>query len=167
MRAEFVNPFLASLMNVLKTMASLELKPQKPRIKKDEIARGDVSGLIGMIGPTTRGSMSITFDESLALEIMQNMLGERPNGLNEEVTDMVGEITNMVTGGAKRILAESGFDFDMATPVVVSGRGHTIRHKCEGAAVFFSLGQCVYRNLFRVIQRSRWKPLLVHRSQCS
>lgn len=135
MRAEFVNPFLASLMNVLKTMASLELKPQKPRIKKDEITRGDVSGLIGMIGPTTRGSMSITFDESLALEIMQNMLGERPNGLNEEVTDMVGEITNMVTGGAKRILAESGFDFDMATPVVVSGRGHTIRHKCEGAII--------------------------------
>ncbi|MCE7630087.1 chemotaxis protein CheX, partial [Vibrio fluvialis] len=100
MRAEFVNPFLASLLNVLKTMASLELKPQKPRLKKDEIARGDVSGLIGMVGQQTRGSMSITFDESLALEIMQNMLGERPNGLNEEVTDMVGEITNMVTGGA-------------------------------------------------------------------
>ena len=135
MRAEFVNPFLASLMNVLKTMASLELKPQKPRVKKDEIARGDVSGLIGMVGPQSRGSMSITFDEGLALEIMQNMLGERPNGLNEEVTDMVGEITNMVTGGAKRILAESGFDFDMATQIVVSGKGHTIRHKCEGAII--------------------------------
>ena len=79
--------------------------------------------------------MSITFDEGLALEIMENMLGERPNGLNEEVTDMVGEITNMVTGGAKRILAESGFDFDMATPIVVSGKGHTIRHKCEGAII--------------------------------
>ena len=39
---------------------------------------------------SARGSMSITFDEALALEIMQNMLGERPNGLNEEVTDMVG-----------------------------------------------------------------------------
>jgi chemotaxis protein CheX len=48
---------------------------------------------------------------------------------------MVGEITNMVTGGAKRILAESGFDFDMATPVVVSGKGHTIRHKCEGSII--------------------------------
>ncbi len=72
MRAEFVNPFLASLMNVLKTMASLELKPQKPRIKKDEIARGDVSGLIGMVGPQTRGSMSITFDEALALEIIEH-----------------------------------------------------------------------------------------------
>ena len=115
MRAEFVNPFLASLINVLKTMASMELKPQKPRIKKDEIARGDVPGLIGMVGIQSKGSMSITFDEPLALQIMQNMLGERPNSINEEVTDMVGEITNMVTGGAKRILSESGFEFSMAT----------------------------------------------------
>lgn len=111
------------------------IEATKPRVKKDEIARGDVSGLIGMVGTQSRGSMSITFDEGLALEIMENMLGERPNGLNEEVTDMVGEITNMVTGGAKRILAESGFDFDMATPIVVSGKGHTIRHKCDGAII--------------------------------
>ncbi|EEZ41983.1 chemotaxis protein CheX [Photobacterium damselae subsp. damselae CIP 102761] len=48
---------------------------------------------------------------------------------------MVGEITNMVTGGAKRILADKGYDFDMATPAVVSGRGHTITHKCEGAVI--------------------------------
>lgn len=135
MRAEFVNPFLASLINVLKTMASLELKPQKPRVKKDEIARGDISGLIGMVGPQTRGSMSITFDGDLAIEIMHNMLGERPAGLNDEVIDMVGEITNMVTGGAKRILAESGFEFEMATPIVVSGQGHSIRHQCDGAII--------------------------------
>ncbi|KLU99739.1 chemotaxis protein CheX [Photobacterium aphoticum] len=135
MRAEFVNPFLASLLNVLKTMASMDLAPQKPRLKRDHVARGDVSGLIGMIGPTTKGSMSITFDESLALEIMQRMLGERPNGINEEVTDMVGEITNMVTGGAKRMLADQGHDFDMATPAVVSGRGHTITHKCDGTII--------------------------------
>ncbi len=135
MKAEFVNPFLASLLNVVQTMATMELSPQKPRLKKDEIARGDVSGLIGMIGSQTKGSMSITFDEKLALEIMHRMVGERPVGINEEITDMVGEITNMVTGGAKRILADKGYDFDMATPAVVSGRGHTITHKCEGAVI--------------------------------
>jgi chemotaxis protein CheX len=135
MRAEFVNPFLSSLLDVLKTMASVELEPQKALIKEDETSRGDVSGLIGMVGNKTKGSMSITFDENLALEIMQNMLGERANGINEEVTDMVGEITNMVTGGAKRILSESGFEFDMATPIVVSGKNHTIRHKCEGPII--------------------------------
>lgn len=76
-------------------MAQTELKPGKPSLKKDELARGDVSGLIGMVGPQTKGSLSITFDENLALTIMERMLGERPDTVNEEVTDMVGEITNM------------------------------------------------------------------------
>jgi chemotaxis protein CheX len=131
MRAEFVNPFLVSLLHVISTMAQLDLKAGAPRKKNDELARGDVSGLIGMVGPQTRGSFSITFDKSLALEIMRRMLGEAPETINEEVTDMVGEITNMVTGGAKRMLAEKGYDFNMASPVVVSGPSHTISHKTD------------------------------------
>ena len=135
MNVEYVNPFLSSLVNVLSTMANTTIVPGQPRIKKDEVARGDVSGLIGMIGPQTKGSFSVTFEESLALEIMFRMLGERPKSINEEVTDMVGEITNMVTGGAKRILGEKGYEFSMATPVVVSGKGHTITHKTTGAKI--------------------------------
>lgn len=131
MRAEFVNPFLVSLLHVISTMAQLDLKAGAPRKKNDELARGDVSGLIGMVGPQTRGSFSITFDKNLALEIMRRMLGEAPETINEEVTDMVGEITNMVTGGAKRMLAEKGYDFNMASPVVVSGPSHTISHKTD------------------------------------
>ena len=135
MNVEFINPFLSSLINVLSTMAQTQLKTGKPRIKTDEIACGDVSGLIGMVGPQTRGSFSITFDEGLALTIMERMLGERPDAIDEEVTDMVGEITNMVTGGAKNLLGEKGFDFDMATPIVVSGKGHTITHKSQGKKI--------------------------------
>lgn len=132
MKVEFINPFLRALINVVATMAQTELTPGKPHIKKDEIAHGDVSGLIGMVGPQTKGSLSVTFDENLALTLMERMLGERPDTINEDVTDMVGEITNMVTGGAKNLLADKGYDFDMATPIVVAGPQHTITHKCEG-----------------------------------
>ncbi len=135
MNVEFINPFLTSLMNVLETMAMTKLTPGKPAMKKGETAKGDVSGIIGMVGPQTKGSLSVTFDENLALSIMEKMLGERPEEMNEEVTDMVGEITNMVTGGAKNILGDKGYDFDMATPTVVSGKNHTINHKCEGATL--------------------------------
>lgn len=135
MNVEFINPFLTSLVNVLSMMAQTQLTAEKPRIKKDETACGDVSGLIGMVGPQTKGSLSITFDESLALDIMEKMLGERPSEINEEVTDMVGEITNMVTGGAKKMLGEKGYEFDMATPIVVSGKDHTINHKGDGPKV--------------------------------
>ena len=132
MNVEFINPFLASLMNVLETMASTKINPGKPAIKKQQVSKGDVSGIIGLAGPQTKGSLSVTFDEPLALTIMERMLGEKPDSVNEEVTDMVGEITNMVAGGAKNLLGDKGYEFDMATPVVVSGKDHTITHKCEG-----------------------------------
>ena len=135
MNVEFINPFLSSLMNVLETMAMTKLKPGKPSIKKEQVSKGDVSGIIGMAGPQTKGSLYVTFDEALALTIMERMLGERPESVNEEVTDMVGEITNMVTGGAKVTLGDKGYDFDMATPIIVSGKNHTINHKCEGSTL--------------------------------
>lgn len=135
MNVEFINPFLNSLMNVLETMAMTKLSPGKPSLKREETSKGDVSGIIGMAGPQTKGSLSVTFQESLALSIMEKMLGERPPKINDEVTDMVGEITNMVTGGAKNILGDKGYDFDMATPTVVSGKDHTISHQCEGATL--------------------------------
>ncbi|CAM4126449.1 MULTISPECIES: chemotaxis protein CheX [Shewanella] len=135
MNVDFINPFLDSLLNVLKTMANLELKPGKPNLKKDNLAKGDVSGLIGMVGPQTKGSLSITFEESLILEIMNKMLGEKPESIDEEVTDLVGELTNMVTGGAKNLLSDKGYEFDMATPIVVSGKNHTIAHKSDGQKI--------------------------------
>ena len=135
MKAEFVNPFLLSLLDVMRTMARTELVPGNARLKKDERAQGDVSGLIGMIGPQTRGSFSVTFQKSLALKVYQRMLGDEVTEIGAEVTDMVGEITNMVTGGAKRMLGEQGYEFAMATPAVVSGANHTISHKVEGARI--------------------------------
>jgi len=139
MNVEFINPFLSSMLNVMSTMAQMELTPEKPRLKKGEIAMGDVSGLIGMVSEQTKGSLSITFEATLAIETMKKMVGEGPDEVNEEITDLVGEITNMVTGGAKRMLSEKGFEFDMATPVVVSGKDHTISHKADGPIVIIPL----------------------------
>ncbi|GAA0859856.1 chemotaxis protein CheX [Aliiglaciecola litoralis] len=132
MNVEFINPFIASLTNVLKTMAQTELKPGKPKKKSDTIAHGDVSGMIGLVGESIQGSLSITFEESLALEIMHRMLGEKPTEIDDDVSDMVGEIANMVCGGAKLALAEHGHEFGMATPIVVSGKNHSINHLVDG-----------------------------------
>ena len=139
MNVEFINPFLSSMLNVMSTMAKMELTPEKPRLKKDAIAMGDVSGLIGMVSEQTSGSLSITYEASLALATMKSMVGEAPDEVNEEITDLVGEITNMVTGGAKRLLSEKGFEFNMATPVVVSGENHTIHHKATGTVIIIPL----------------------------
>ena len=132
MNAEFINPFIAALLNVLDTMAQIKLLPGKPKKKSDNQARGQVSGLIGMVGDNIQGSMSISLDKGLVLEIMYKMLGEKPDKIDSEVQDMVGEITNMICGGAKNDLGQKGYDFGMATPIVVCGKNHTINHQVDG-----------------------------------
>lgn len=132
MNAAFVNPFIGSLKNILSTMAGIDITIEKPERKVSESARGDVSGIIGMAGPQVRGSMAITFTQEMAFAVMEKMLGEKVTVLNDDVRDMIGEITNMVCGGAKSELHEQGFDFEMAVPVVVSGSNHTISHKVVG-----------------------------------
>ncbi|CED56718.1 chemotaxis protein CheX [Aliivibrio wodanis] len=139
MKAEFINPFLSALINVLSTMSSIQLTPQKPMLKKGGFAKGDVSGLIGMTTPDLKGSLSVTFEKKLALMTMKKMVGEVHHEIDVDVIDMVGEITNMVAGGAKRTLSEQGFEFDMATPMVVSGENHTISHQSKDKIVLIPL----------------------------
>ena len=135
MNAAFVNPFLSSFIHVLQTMAMTEVKAGQASLKKDSVARGDVSGLIGMVGPTVSGSFSISFEKKLALSVFQKMLGESVDNISEEIIDMVGEITNMVAGGAKQRLSEKGYDFNMAIPIVVTGDAHSITHQIKASKV--------------------------------
>lgn len=135
MNVAFINPFLESVCDVLSTMAGMEVRPGRPNIKDDATARGDVTGLIGMIGPQARGSLAISFTEPVISEVTQRILGEGSGQIDETVLDMVGELTNIVTGGAKKRLAEQGYHFDMATPAVVAGRDHMVDHKAKGTKI--------------------------------
>lgn len=119
-------------------MAQVDLQSQKPEKKTSDLACGDVTGIIGMIGPQVRGSMSITFCKKLATYIMDNMLGERIDEIDDQVLDMVGEMTNMICGGAKNALAEQNYQFEMATPVIVAGSNHVIQHKVEGPKIILT-----------------------------
>ncbi len=116
-------------------MAQTEATHRPPGIKQSQVATGDVTGIIGMVGNKIKGSLSISFSEQAALHITNNMLGESLDKIDETVTDMVGEITNMVTGGAKRIFADSGHNFEMATPTVIAGADHEIHHHCQGSVI--------------------------------
>lgn len=130
MDAEFINPFLSSVLNVLSTMATIDAKPGTPAVKKDQTAQGDITGIIGMAGKQARGTLAISFPDKVLYEITKRMIGEESGvNIDDYTADTAGEITNMVTGGAKRILSEKGYEFAMALPTVVSGKGHVVRHK--------------------------------------
>lgn len=134
MKVEMINPFLMASVNVLQTMAFMEVRPGKPFLKKDKKATGDVTGVIGITGDSN-GSLSITFSQSCIEKIVGNMFGEEISGITDEVRDAVGEITNMISGDARRKLGETGINLTAAIPSVVSGPGHTIKHINPGPCI--------------------------------
>lgn len=135
MNINFINPFLSSLSNVLETMGGVKSEIGKPSLKNSTISKGDVTGIIGMTADKLKGSLAISFSQAVIIDIVEKMVGEKVTEIDDTVIDMVGELTNMTAGGAKNLLAEKGYDFGMATPVVVSGKQHEIIHKSEGQII--------------------------------
>jgi CheY-specific phosphatase CheX len=105
MDVKFINPFINATLNVLETMAFVKSKAGKPYLKKDNVARGDVSGIIGITGETN-GTIYVTFDEPCILKIVSNMFIEKMTEINNEITDAVGELTNMISGQARKELED-------------------------------------------------------------
>ena len=134
MDVTLVNPFISATVKVLETMASTKVNPGKPFLKKDKIARGDVTGIIGITGEAN-GTISVTFDEGSILGIVSKMFGEELKEINAEISDAVGELTNMISGQARRKLEENGREFQAAIPSVVTGKDHEINHITSGPIV--------------------------------
>lgn len=122
MKAEFINPFLSSMSNVLATMAMLQINAGKASMKQDAIPNGDVTGVIAMRSPQTVGTLAVSFPAPVILAVAERMLGESFGEIDDAICDLVGELTNMVTGGAKQQLALKGYDFDMDRPEIIVGR---------------------------------------------
>jgi len=134
MDVRFINPFLEGTVNVLKTMAFLEPRAGKPYVKKDSLARGDISGIIGLTGKV-RGSLALSFTQPCILKIVSNMLGEEIKEINGDIKDAVGELTNMVSGVARKKLEGMGLVISAAIPTVVSGKDHSIVHVLGGPSI--------------------------------
>lgn len=131
MEEEFANPFINATINVLGMMAMIKPSPQKPHMKNDTKSTGDVTGIIGLAGEKAKGSFAISFSEQSILRIVSNMLGEEIKSMEDGIDDAVGEITNMISGGARAELDKMGYTFEMAIPTVITGKSHIIEHTTD------------------------------------
>lgn len=103
MNVNFINPVLTSILNVLSTMAHIEPKVGTPKKKdKNEIVQGrNITGVMNMVGRKGNASIALTFSEAAILHIASEMFHSEITMIDGMVIDLVGELANMVLGGAK------------------------------------------------------------------
>lgn len=134
MDANLVNPFIEATLNILETTASTQAVAGKPYLKKDSVARGDVTGIIRLSGQQN-GTISVSFNESGILAIVSNMFGEPMEALNDEIKDAVGEIANMISGQVTNTIAQAGIDCKASLDKVILEKEHQVPHIGQYPAV--------------------------------
>ncbi len=134
MDVRFINPFIHATREVLSTMAATRPVVGKPFLKKGDTAYGDVSGIIGITGDGL-GSMAISFAEPCICRVAGLMLHETIREVTNEVLDTVGEITNMISGSARRALEKDGLSVYAAIPSVIHGRNHQLNHILKSPSI--------------------------------
>lgn len=122
----YLVPFIKSTKTMFETMFQLNVDIGEPRIKQPGDTSHDVSGIIAFSGDF-EGAVVLTFPKSTALRVTQIMTGEDLSEKPEDLTDAIGELVNMVAGGAKAQV--DGKHIGISCPSVVLGADHTVHNQ--------------------------------------
>jgi chemotaxis protein CheX len=134
-----------AVVNVYDTMLSLKVEPVR-HAEGTEMPPGTISGMVGSVsfaGKIT-GAIYMNYTESLACKLAERLIGVKPKSWTEpEVTDLIGEIANMVSGDMKRRTAELGYNGLLAPPLIMQGDGLVVESQNAPIAAY---------NLFRIAE---------------
>ena len=120
-------PFIKATQEILATMAGMDSAAGDPFVKKNDIAKGDISAIVRVTGDKT-GTIAVSFSRSCALALVKGVLGDDIQDAQQDTQDAVGEVANMISGQARAALVNMGLDLKGSTPTVIVGKGHVIRH---------------------------------------
>jgi len=133
MDASYILPFIASTKTVFSTMLQLQVSCDKPVPQAVIPTKGrDVSGIIGMSGDVL-GSIVLSFSMEPAKQIVAKFVGADVPPDSEDFGDAVGELLNMICGGAKAKF--EGKSVSISCPSVVVGEKHKVQQMSDALCI--------------------------------
>jgi chemotaxis protein CheX len=124
MDPRYIQPFVVAVKKVFDTMINVPLSLSKPFLKNGSEVPYEISGIIGLSGNVT-GCVVVCMSHEVAYELVSSLVGETVTELDEDCTDAIGEITNMIAGNAKTDFPGTGNS--ISVPSVVVGK-HKVKY---------------------------------------
>lgn len=91
----------------------------------------DISGIVGLSGEVT-GSIVLILPEAMAITATSGLIGDQLEELNGDVVDTIGELTNIIAGGAKSRFEKN---INLSLPTVVTGPTHRVAYDSQANPV--------------------------------
>lgn len=117
----YIKPFVVAAKNVFETMINVPFTLGKPSLKKGSDVPHEISSIIGLSGNVS-GSVVISLTREVAFELVSALIGDEVTELDEDCTDAIGEIANMIAGNAKTDFPSR--ENQISVPSVVVGKHH-------------------------------------------
>lgn len=123
MDVRYVNAFIRSIRNTFETMCGLQVTVGEPQLKTSDKPAADVSSVIGFSGDAA-GSVVLHFRFDVASKIASAFAGAEITAEHPDFADAIGELANMVAGGAKSQF--EGLNISISLPNVIVGKSHNV-----------------------------------------
>lgn len=153
MNSKQLNDYLAiSVHDTILAVSGLELESNGTAAQFDHAVDG-LSVIVGFLGRQIRGVVAYYFTQPFALEVCRNAFEINAAVINAEVCDACGEVGNMISGGLKKLVVESGLsDYDITVPTIIAGTNYFVNFygKKDSTSLEFSSkasGQKMYAEI--------------------
>jgi len=125
-----------SAREAFETMAFMPVECGEDKPVTDEFPVGALSSTVGLSGDGVCGAVSLIFSNEMAAGVFRSMMMmEDGAAVNmHEVRDAIGELGNMVAGGAKARLQDKGVDLVIGLPTVVEGEKHHLSNSGDAVS---------------------------------
>lgn len=132
MNAILIRRFIEATQNVFSTMLATDITFDTPKPTNSSESSGDVSSIIGFSGDVA-GAAALRFPLQTALELVEAFTGEAFDQDSEDFTDAIGELANMICGGAKSNLDNACVN--ISCPQVVIGKDHKVQKPSDAISI--------------------------------
>lgn len=110
MDVAYINPFISATSRLFETMIRVPLKLGRPSLRRPEDRPFKLyrfSAVLDLSGPVA-GRIVLSFSHPVAAALTSALAGKDLSKLDDELLDALGEIANMIVGGAKPTLPDAG-----------------------------------------------------------
>lgn len=126
---DFIRPFVEAAENVFTTMLNRTVRWTRTSVKCDQRAFAEISAVMGTGEEGAAGLLVVSMSATVAKKVGAGFLGLEVADLDQDVKECIGELLNMIAGGAKAKLEGTPYYFKLSIPTVVIGNDLKIHHK--------------------------------------
>ena len=123
--SDLINQFVTDVCEIFTTMVLVDdIEYLAKEVEVTNHFTESVTAMVGLAG-TYNGIVCMHTSKNLAQVFTAKMLGMDEEEVENDVSDALGEIVNMISGSFKHQLSKGGSDIQLSTPSVVTGSDYS------------------------------------------